>query len=174
MTPIMKNDNTFRKQLEDSQVELLRFACKLTANRDDANDLLQDTMLKALSNEDKFVPGTNFKAWVYTIMRNIFINDYHRELRRQTHVDGTEGQFYLNSARDVGTSSTDSAYDVKEIHHIIALLPKENKVPFVMYISGFKYREIADKLALPLGTIKSRIFSTRSRLQTELRDFHSY
>jgi RNA polymerase sigma-70 factor (ECF subfamily) len=167
----MKNNTTFRKQLEDSRRELLRFARKLTANRDDADDLLQDTMLKALSNEDKFVPDTNFKAWVYTLMRNIFINNYRRELRMQTHTDGTEGQFYLNSAREESVDSTESAYDLKEMYHILGLLPKENKVPFAMFVSGFKYREIAEKMALPIGTVKSRIFLTRRRLQVQLKDF---
>ncbi|KAA6329685.1 ECF RNA polymerase sigma factor SigH [termite gut metagenome] len=163
--------NTFRNDLASVQKELLRFAYKLTANREDANDLLQETSLRILDNEDKYIPGTNFKAWTFTIMRNTFINSYRKKLNIQTYTDSTEGQFYLNSAREVGIDSTDSAYDVREIHHIIALLPKENKVPFVMYISGFKYREIAEKMALPIGTVKSRIYLTRRRLQVQLKDF---
>jgi RNA polymerase sigma-70 factor (ECF subfamily) len=167
MTPIMKTN--FRQKLEDSQQELLRFANKLTGNREDANDLLQDTMLKALGNEDKFVPGTNFRAWVYTIMRNIFINNYRRGLRVQTYIDSND--VYLNSARDISTESTENTYDLKEMYHIVALLPKRYKVPFAMYVSGFKYREIAEKMALPVGTVKSRIFLTRHRLQVQLKDF---
>ena len=103
---------SFRKDLIGVQEELLRFAYKLTANREEANDLLQETSLKALDNEEKYVPDTNFKGWMYTIMRNIFINNYRKIVR-----------------------------------------------------------EIAEKLDLPLGTVKSRIFFTRQRLQQELKDF---
>ena len=70
------NSVTFTKALVGIQDDLLRFAYKLTADREDANDLLQETSLKALDNEDKYTPETNFKGWVYTIMRNIFINNY--------------------------------------------------------------------------------------------------
>ena len=67
--------------------------------------------------------------------------------------------------------STESAYDLKEMHRIVNALPREYKVPFSMHVSGFKYREIAEKLGLPLGTVKSRIFFTRQKLQQELKDF---
>ena len=134
---------SFRKDLIGVQEELLRFAYKLTANREEANDLLQETSLKALDNEDKYVPDTNFKGWMYTIMRNIFINNYRKIVRDQTFVDTTDNYYHLNLPQDSGFDSTE----------------------------GFKYREIAEKLGLPLGTVKSRIFFTRQRLQQELKDF---
>ena len=136
---------SFRKDLIGVQEELLRFAYKLTANREEANDLLQETSLKALDNEEKYVPDTNFKGWMYTIMRNL--------------------------PQDSGFESTEGAYDLKEMHRIVNALPREYKIPFSMHVSGFKYREIAEKLGLPLGTVKSRIFFTRQRLQQELKDF---
>ena len=139
---------SFRKDLIGVQEELLRFAYKLTANREEANDLLQETSLKALDNEDKYVPDTNFKGWMYTIMRNIFINNYRKIVRDQTFVDTTDNYYHLNLPQDSGFDSTEGAY-----------------------VSGFKYREIAEKLGLPLGTVKSRIFFTRQRLQQELKDF---
>ena len=141
---------TFTTELVGVQDELLRFAYKLTADRDEANDLLQDTSLKALDNEEKYEPATNFKGWIYTIMRNIFIN---------------------NSPNAEATDSTERAYDLKEMHRIVNALPKEYRVPFSMYIAGFKYREIAEKLNIPIGTVKSRIFFTRQRLQRALKDF---
>ena len=75
------NSTNFTKDLLSIQDDLLRFAYKLTADREDANDLLQETSLKALDNEDKYMPETNFKGWVYTIMRNIFINNYRKIVR---------------------------------------------------------------------------------------------
>ena len=153
------------------QTELLNFAYKLTSDREDANDLLQETSLKALDNEEKYTAETNFKGWIYTIMRNIFINNYRKTLRDQTYVDQTDNLFYLNQNIDIETDSTEGSYDLKEMRRIVNALPKEYRVPFAMYVSGFKYREIADKLNLPLGTIKSRIYFTRQKLQKELKDF---
>ena len=108
---------------------------------------------------------------MYTIMRNIFINNYRKTVRDQTFIDQTDNLFHLNLPQDSGFESTEGNYDLKEIRKIVHSLPKEYRVPFSMYVSGFKYREIADKLGLPLGTVKSRIFFTRQRLQKELMDF---
>ena len=138
----------FRRELLEVQSELHRFAYKLTADRDEANDLLQETSLKALDNMDKYMPDTNFKGWMYTIMRNIFINNYRKVVRDQTFVDRTDNLYHMNQS-----------------------LESEYRIPFAMHISGFKYREIAEKLSLPLGTVKSRIFFTRQRLQSQLHDF---
>lgn len=166
----MKNRN-FKKELIGAQEDLFRFAYKLTADREEANDLLQETSLKALDNEEKYTPDTNFKGWIYTIMRNIFINNYRKVVRDQTFLDNTDNLYHLNLSQESGFESTESAYDLKEIRRIVNALPKEFRTPFSMYISGFKYREIAEKLNLPLGTVKSRIFFTRQRLQEELKDF---
>ncbi|WP_415940882.1 RNA polymerase sigma factor [Phocaeicola coprocola] len=161
----------FAQDLLSVQTELLNFAYKLTADREEANDLLQETSLKALDNEDKYTAETNFKGWIYTIMRNIFINNYRKALRDKTYVDQTDNQFYLNQNIDIEGDSTEGSYDLKEMRRIVNALPKEYRIPFSMYVSGFKYREIADKLGLPLGTVKSRIYFTRQKLQEELKDF---
>ena len=161
----------FTQNLLGMQSELHRFALKLTADKEEADDLLQETSLKALDNEDKYTPDTNFKGWMYTIMRNIFINNYRKTVRDQTFVDQTDNLYHLNLPQDSGFESTEGNYDLKEIRRIVHSLPKEYRVPFSMYVSGFKYREIAEKLALPIGTVKSRIFFTRQRLQKDLKDF---
>lgn len=166
----MKN-LSFRKELVGVQAELLRFAYKLTTDREEANDLLQETSLKALDNEDKYTSDTNFKGWMYTIMRNIFINNYRKVLRDQTYVDHTDNLYHLNLPQDSNFESTEKAYDLKEMYRVVNALAKEYRIPFVMHLSGFKYREIADKLDLPLGTVKSRIFFIRKKLQIELKDF---
>lgn len=85
----------FAQNLLSVQTELRHFAYKLTADREDANDLLQETSLKVLDNEDKYTDETNFKGWVYTIMRNIFINNYRKTQRDQTYVDQTDNQFFM-------------------------------------------------------------------------------
>ena len=162
---------TFATELVGVQDDLLRFAYKLTADRDEANDLLQDTSLKALDNEEKYEPATNFKGWIYTLMRNFFINTDRRIVREQTFIDTTENQYHLNTPQGEAFESTESTYDLKEMHRIVNALPKEYRIPFSMHIAGFKYREIAEKLNIPLGTVKSRIFFTRQRLQQELKDF---
>ncbi len=162
---------SFRKDLIGVQDELLRFAYKLTTNREQANDLLQETSLKALDNEDKFLPDTNFKGWMYTIMRNIFINNYRKVVRDQTFVDQTDNLYHINQSQEHSFDNSESSYDLKEMRKIVGGLPKEYKVPFSMHVSGFKYREIAERLHLPLGTVKSRIFFTRQKLQQELKDF---
>ena len=166
----MRTSN-FTQNLLGMQSELHRFALKLTADNEEANDLLQETSLKALDNEDKYTPDTNFKGWMYAIMRNIFINNYRKTVRDQTFVDQTDNLYHLNLPQDSGFESTEGNYDLKEIRKIVHSLPKEYRVPFSMYVSGFKYREIAEKLALPIGTVKSRIFFTRQRLQRDLKDF---
>lgn len=162
---------SFTRNLINVQNDLLRFAYKLTANHEDANDLLQETSLKALDNEEKYAAETNVKGWMYTIMRNLFINNYRKAVRDQTYVDQTDNLFYLNQSIDLADESTESSHDLKEIRRVVNALPKEYRIPFAMYVSGFKYREIADKLGLPLGTVKSRIYFTRQKLQQELKDF---
>ncbi len=150
---------------------MLNFAYMLTSNRDDAYDLLQDTTLKALDNEDKFTEGTNFKGWVFTIMRNIFINNYRRDARQATVVDTTENLYLLNIAQDSGMETPDGSYSVNEISESINDLPEEFRIPFSMHVAGYKYNEIAEHMQLPLGTVKSRIFFARKKLQQRFADY---
>ena len=88
------NSLKFQDRLLGLQDNLLNFAYMLTANREEAKDLLQDTTLKALDNEDKYIDNVNFKGWVFTIMRNIFINNYRRVVRNQTIIDQTEDLYH--------------------------------------------------------------------------------
>ena len=161
----------FRRELLEAQQELQRFAFKLTADKEEANDLLQETSLKALDNMEKYTPDTNFKGWVYTIMRNIFINNYRKDVRDQTFIDHTDNQFHINSGNVTDDYLTDNGYDGKEIYRVVHSLPRDYRIPFLMHLAGFKYREIADRLQLPLGTVKSRIFFTRRQLQEMLKDY---
>ena len=161
----------FQKDLMRLQGNLLNFAYMLTSNRDDAYDLLQDTTLKALDNEAKYTENTNLKGWVFTIMRNIFINNYRRQVRSATVVDTTEGLYHLNLSQESGLTTPEGSFAAKEISEAINGFAPEYKVPFSMYIAGYKYSEIAEQMQLPLGTVKSRIFFARKRLQAMLKDY---
>lgn len=161
----------FQSKLMSLQSNLLNFAYILTSNRDDAYDLLQDTTLKALDNEDKYVDNVNFKGWVFTIMRNIFINNYRKVVRASTIIDQTEDLFHLNLPQDSGFDTPEGSFAVKEINEVINSFSDEYRIPFSMHVAGYKYNEIAEEMGLPLGTVKSRIFFARQKLQMLLKDY---
>ncbi len=161
----------FQTKLLGLQSNLLNFAYMLTSNRDDAYDLLQDTTLKALDNEDKYVDNVNFKGWVFTIMRNIFINNYRKVVRSATIIDQTEDLYHLNLPQDSGFETPDGSVAAKEITDAINAFSDDYRIPFSMHVAGYKYNEIAEKMNLPLGTVKSRIFFARQKLQQSLKDY---
>ncbi|MDE7438564.1 MAG: sigma-70 family RNA polymerase sigma factor [Muribaculaceae bacterium] len=167
----MADTLTFKQKLLGLQDNLYNFACQLTSNRDAAQDLVQDTTLKVLDNEAKYVDNVNFKGWVFTIMRNIFINNYRRQVRSATVVDTTEDLYHLNISQESGLTTPEGSFAAKEISVAINSFTEDYKVPFTMYIAGYKYSEIAEKMDLPLGTVKSRIFFARKRLQGMLKDY---
>lgn len=151
--------------------ELRHFALKLTADPDSANDLVQDCMLKALDNKEKFVHSQNFKGWMYTIMRNLFINNYRRVTREISMMDDNYSIGRQNILEVEDGERFEYVYDLKELYKVINAVPESMKRPFLMYVAGFKYNEIAEKMGLPIGTIKSRLFFVRKRLQKDLKDF---
>lgn len=167
----MADTLSFKQRLLGLQGNLFNFACQLTSNRDAAQDLVQDTTLKVLDNEAKYVDNVNFKGWVFTIMRNIFINNYRRQVRSATVIDTTEDLYHLNLSQESGIDNPEGSFAAKEISIAINSFADEYKIPFSMYVAGYKYSEIAEKMNLPLGTVKSRIFFARKRLQGILKDY---
>ena len=167
----MKSHDSFQTRLLGLQNNLLNFAYQLTANREQAQDLLQDTTLKALDNEDKYVDNVNFKGWIFTIMRNIFINNYRQNARKATVIDQTEDLYHLNISQDSGLSTPEGSYAVKEISLALNSFSDDYRIPFNMFVAGYKYNEIAEKMNLPLGTVKSRIFFARKPLREQLKDY---
>ena len=167
------SSKNFESRLLALQSNLLNFAYMLTSNRDDAYDLLQDTTLKALDNEDKYAENTNFKGWVFTIMRNIFINNYRKVVRSATIIDQTEDLYHLNLPQDSGFETPEGSVAAQEITSAINSFSDEYRIPFSMHVAGYKYNEIAEKMNLPLGTIKSRIFFARQKLQGMLADYNN-
>lgn len=166
----MKNGQ-FENELVSLQNNMRNFAFSLTLDRDDAEDLLQDTTLKVLDNKEKFKDNVNFKGWVLTIMKNIFINNYRKIVRNQTVVDKTEDLYHLNLPQNSGFDTPEGAFAFDEITNKIEAFADEYRIPFSMHVQGFKYEEIAQTMNLPIGTVKSRIFLARKRLQEQLKDY---
>ena len=166
------NTSQFQKKLLGMQENMMNFALMLTANREDAQDLLQETSLKVLDNREKYVDNRNFKGWVLTVMRNIFINNYHRVLRTQTVVEQDVDLYNLHVTNDSSFDTPEGMCQLQEITGAIDALNEELKAPFSMYVSGYRYHEIAEALHIPLGTVKSRIFFARQELKTKLKDFN--
>lgn len=161
----------FNHQLIEQKQTLEYFALHLTRNDEDAKDLLQDTLVKAITYKDKFVERTNLKAWLYTIMKNTFINNYRRAMKANTIIDSTEDLYFLNLKQGAKDDSPESIYGESEIQKKVNSLEDDYRIPFMMHHTGYKYKEIADHLDLPIGTVKSRIFLARKRLMEVLKDY---
>jgi RNA polymerase sigma factor (sigma-70 family) len=144
------------------------FAMTLTRDTESAKDLIQETLYRALANKEKYNTGTNIKAWMYTIMRNIFINNYRRNAKQNTIFDNTPNDFLLDYNQVTTVNAAESNLSIKEIKQAVYQLPEIFKSPFELYFEGYKYHEIADILAEPLGTIKSRIHFARKLLKQQL------
>lgn len=158
----------FSYSLNKLSGSLKPFALKLTRDQDDANDLLQDTLIKAFTNREKFAEGTNLKAWMYTIMKNTFITNYQRMARRGTFVDTTDNLHYLNSSSMQIENGVFENFTMSDVQECIDLLSEVYRTPFLLYFKGFKYHEIADKLQVPIGTVKNRIHIARRLLKESL------
>ncbi|MDH6358461.1 RNA polymerase sigma factor (sigma-70 family) [Parabacteroides sp. PF5-9] len=162
------------KKLIGMQDNMMTFAMSLTSNREDAQDLLQDTTLRVLDNQEKYTDNVNFKGWVMTVMRNTFINQYHRIIRSQTIIDQCADLYHMEIMNDSGFDSPDVSFHLKEITKAIDALEDDLHNPFSLYLSGYKYAEIAETLDVPIGTVKSRIFLARLELQKALVDFKKH
>ncbi|MEN9299256.1 MAG: hypothetical protein RLZZ429_1569 [Bacteroidota bacterium] len=161
----------FNQMLLNNTEFLKPFAITLTRDTEAAKDLVQETMYRALANKDKYNVGTNIKAWLYTIMRNIFINNYRRKAKQSTIFDSTPNEFLLNLNQGAVTNDAVAKINLKEVQEAIHNLPEIFRNPFLLYFDGFKYHEIADMLGEPLGTIKSRIHFARKLLKNQLQRY---
>lgn len=160
----------FTKKFTDLKSPLNAFAYNLTKNQEDAKDLYQETAFRAISNKEKFRPGTNFKAWSFTIMKNIFINNYRKKMKKKTIIDTTDNMYFINSGATMIDNDAGRNILMDELNGMIESLDDSIKTPFMMHYTGFKYQEIADKLELPLGTVKSRIFFARKALKELIKN----
>jgi len=159
----------FGYEINNMTKSMKPFALRLTKDMEQANDLIQETVLKAFSNREKFSEGTNLKAWLFTIMKNTFITNYQRMVRRKTFIDTTENLHFINSTKNIAQNSAFGSFAMADIVKQISNLDNVYKEPFMMHYRGFKYHEIAEKLDIPIGTVKNRIHIARKELKDALK-----
>ena len=159
----------FDQRFRELTPVLRAFAYNLTQNQDDAKDLYQETAFRAMANREKFLPDTNLKAWLFTIMKNIFINNYRKKVKSNTILDSTDNLYYINSSSRAVENRGDALTLIKELKELIDKLEDSIRILFLMHYEGYKYQEIADKFDLPLGTVKSRIFFARRELKAQIK-----
>lgn len=159
----MKN-RKFENQLVESESVLENFAYSLTHNPDEAKDLVQETFLKALLHKKAYKEGTNLRAWLFTIMKNTFINNYRRNKKVQSVITKEDSTPWINNISGNVIYQADHNTKYTQIVMLINTIPEEQKIPFEMINQGYKYWEIAEKFNIPIGTVKSRIFLARQKL----------
>jgi RNA polymerase sigma-70 factor, ECF subfamily len=162
----------FVSQFDSLKMTLFAFALNLTKDRESAQDLVQETAYKAFKHRDRYEPQTNLRAWLMTIMRNSFINEYRKRKRRQTFNDTSENDYLLDSGHQTVNNMGESQVTMEELQKAIESLEAWMRVPFLLHFRGFKYEEIAQELGLPIGTVKSRIFSARQKLQEQVKSIY--
>lgn len=162
----------FTNQFDSLRGPLFAFAMNLTRDEESARDLVQETAYKAFKYRRRYQPQTNLRAWLMTIMRNSFINEYRKRQRRKTLHDYTSNNYLLNSGDTPTEPEGEQSVLLQEIEQQISELEDWLQVPFRMHLAGYKYEEIADVLSIPLGTVKSRIFIARRNLQKTLRHLY--
>ena len=158
----------FSELVLNNSAPLKPFAVTLTLNKETAKDLYQETLYRALTNREKYNSGTNMKAWLCTIMRNIFINDYRRKSAYKTILDNSFADLLFNSGNMIVSNGGEGSLKLKEITKYMDQLPQIFKTPFLLYFEGYRYHEISESLNEPLGTIKSRIHFARKLLKESI------
>lgn len=153
-----------------NQEEMYQWTYRLTRNYDDAQDLLQSTLLCALKSVGMYTEENNISGWLYTIMRNIFFNTT-RHSGRCCCMEKEDIERMMQLGENALNDNAEIAFDMSDIQRAIDTLDRPYKIPMSLYLSGYKYQEIAEKMGIPLGTVKSRIHASRVQLQETLKDF---
>lgn len=166
------NELPFNNQICLHKLSLKTFAIRFTKNDDDADDLVQDTLLKAIRYSKLYKEGTNLRAWLYTIMRNTFINDYRRSSKQQKIVETTDDLTSFQLAKSADRNLGENLFVNEDIHKALKNLPADYLIPFIKYFEGYKYHEIADELSIPIGTVKTRIHMARQSLKKNLKIYN--
>ena len=160
--------NTLVIQQADS---LKTYARNFTRDQDDANDLVQDTLLKAVTYFRNFKEGTNLKGWLYTIMKNTFINNYRRVVRTNSFITKEEEITSANLVVSASNNQGENKFVMDDINNALSNLTDDYYTPFTMYFEGYKYQEISDHLNIPIGTVKTRIHIARKSMKKALKPY---
>lgn len=147
---------------------LKTYARNFTRDQDDANDLVQDTLLKAVTYFKNFKEGTNLKGWLYTIMKNTFINNYRRVVKTNSFITKEEEITNANLVVSATKNRGENKFVMEDINYALSNLSEDYYIPFTMYFEGYKYHEISDHLNIPIGTVKTRIHVARKVMKKTL------
>lgn len=161
------------RELSSISGPLYAFAYRLTKNREDAQDLYQETAVRAIHNRHQYTPGTNMKGWLRTIMKNTFINGYRKNMKHNTIIDLTDDLYYINSGISTTRNDAESNIMMNELSAMVDSLNDSLRVPFKLHYLGHKYQDIADMLHIPLGTLKSRLYFARKILKKKVKRSYS-
>ncbi len=179
LTTKERHDNIFEKEFLPQIDALYTFAYHLTYNEDDANDLVQETYLKAYRFIDKYIEGTNAKAWLFKILKNAFINQYRKKTKQPTRVDYEEVINFHNEENDTNYSGyqdlREEMFDSMmgdEVTNAINALPVDFRIVILLCdIEGFTYEEISKIIDIPIGTVRSRLHRARNMLKEQLKAY---
>ncbi len=167
------NTATFNHQICSHKNSLENFALKFTKNLEDADDLVQDTLLKAIRFSTMYEEGTNLRGWLFTIMRNTFINNFNKKTRTNALFEVKEDLGACQMMDSADRNKGENIFMMEDIQRAMAKLPTEYAFPFCKYFEGYKYHEIAEELNIPIGTVKTRIFLARQILKKNLKMYSS-
>ncbi len=160
--------NDFSHALQSHKDILFSFALKLTRDYQDAQDLFQNAALRAYRYWGRFEPGTNFRAWMATIIRNTLITQYRKN--QQRHILSQPIEYFIFAIENknaIGNSGEQDLY-LQELLNYLDTLKELYRIPFIMHYQGYEYKEIAEYLDVPIGTVKSRLNTARSMLKCHL------
>lgn len=166
------NNITLNNEICNHQSCLEAFAMKFTNDVEDANDLVQDTIIKAIRYHNLYKQGTNLRGWLYTIMKNTYINEYRKGVRRTSFIETSEDlssyQLYNSASGNLG----ENKFVMEDINKALGKLQPEYATPFLRYLEGYKYQEISEEMNIPIGTVKTRIHIARQQLKNSLKAYH--
>jgi RNA polymerase sigma-70 factor (ECF subfamily) len=163
--------NDFDNMIAGELMPLRNYALSLTHDMDDTKDLVQETILKAYRYRAKFQEGTNLRGWLYTVLKNSFINNYRRDMKRNTFLDSTDNSYFIDLPSHKIDNDAETKFIRKDLDHAIDDLAFDLRVTFKLNTEGYKYHEIAEELQIPIGTVKTRIFVARRILRERLKDY---